>query len=121
MRKNRILATAAVVASTAVLAVGAGASTAFAGTPIGTTFQPHSNIRGGHHTSSEILFNTGSETATGDVLCYVRSDYVTAGGYGTNVWYMADVYTSTHGASQAWVWAGNANVGADPADGLSVC
>ncbi|WP_369037571.1 MULTISPECIES: hypothetical protein [Streptomyces] len=83
-----------------------------------TTVQANSNVRSGPFLASQIHGTTTKVTGAG-IDCRLDGDPVTVGGYTTNVWYRGTV--NGYNYSNAWVWGGNVNVGADPAPGIPGC
>ncbi|MFJ9741459.1 SH3 domain-containing protein [Streptomyces sp. NPDC101166] len=127
-RSTRLTAAGLAVGTVLTLFCGAGVSQAAPGAAPSAPsavrssplLQPNSNIRTGPGTSYEILYTSGPESF-GKVLCHVRGERVTVGGYTTDVWYEVDVHFPGHSYYGAWAWGGNVNVGADPAPGIEVC
>ncbi|MGW0719284.1 hypothetical protein ACWD3K_31720 [Streptomyces sp. NPDC002778] len=83
-----------------------------------TTVQANSNVRSGPFTRA-LIYGTTSQVTPASIDCWLDGDRVTAGGYTTNVWYRGTV--QGYDRSNAWVWGGNVNVGADPAPGIPGC
>ncbi|MFJ4617020.1 hypothetical protein [Streptomyces sp. NPDC088812] len=82
--------------------------------PSDRILQPHSNVRSGPARSYRIVANTGSEWGSGVAQCYVRGEYVSSGGWGSNEWYLLNVDFGGVQYYEVWAWAGNVVVGGLP-------
>ncbi|MGW3644983.1 hypothetical protein [Streptomyces sp. NPDC000878] len=83
-----------------------------------TTVQANSNVRSGPFLAAQI-YGTTTQVTGASIDCWLDGDRVTVGGYTTNVWYRGTV--NGYDYSNAWIWGGNVNVGADPAPGIRGC
>ncbi|MFJ9545881.1 hypothetical protein [Streptomyces erythrochromogenes] len=119
-RSTRLAATGtAIGAALSLLGAAETAGAAPSGTSgRATTVQANSNVRSGPFLAARIHGTTTKVTAA-HIDCWLDGDTVTAGGYTTNVWYRGTV--AGYDRSNAWVWGGNVNVGADPAPGIPGC
>ncbi|MFF8847843.1 hypothetical protein ACF08N_34895 [Streptomyces sp. NPDC015127] len=119
--------TAAGLAAGAALALLGGTGTAHAGASgFYVSLQTNSNVREAATSASRLLLNTGTvkDRYYMDGVCYVRGQYVTIGGYGTDVWYKGHVHDGhvvEPTRNNVYVWGGNVNIGQDPSDSVDHC
>ncbi|MER7731821.1 hypothetical protein ABTX80_13145 [Streptomyces erythrochromogenes] len=120
-RRSMSTAAAGLVLGTAVSLLAAAGPAGAAPSAISghaTTVQAGSNVRSGPFLVAR-LYGTTTKVTPANMDCWLEGDETTAGGYTTRIWYRGTV--TGYPYSNAWVWGGNVNVGADPAPGIPRC
>jgi hypothetical protein len=122
MRTAAIVTALAAVAGSIVTGAGvaSAAPTCKSGSlaaDIGSTVDPHSNLRSWPALNATIECTTDRLLGM-EIICYRNGDFFNDGHTATNVWYYGYVgFENPYG----YVWGGNVNTQQDPPPGLRAC